>query len=392
MMKHCAKISAICFLLLINGCASTTTQKDISAAVDSVSRYWVPDKREGICNINCYVSNGKALLKGETNVAEAKQAITRIAASAYGSFIDSVKLLPDTTEIKNYRALVNVSVCNIRAKPDHDQELISQAVMGTPLLVLEEKDGWAHIQTPDFYLGWVDEDAITTLSSSEFSQWKMSKRVIFTGKTGELLSETDGETVTDIVAGTILRTDGRTGKKIRLILPDGREGVLPEENLHDFREWATSKRPLPENLVKTARSMMGTPYLWGGTSVRGLDCSGFVKTVYFLNGIILARDASLQVRHGIVIADHRNISDLKKGDLLFFGWNRDKGLKPTHVGMYIGDTEFIQEAGMVRINSLDSTRKNFSRYRSDSFLAARRIIEAPTGRGIQPVINHPWYF
>jgi len=156
--------------------------------------------------------------------------------------------------------------------------------------------------------------------------------------------------------------------------------------------WASETRPEADKILKTGKDLMGIPYLWGGTSVKGLDCSGFVKTVYFLNGIVLARDASLQVMHGVEIRDHTNLDNLKPGDLLFFGRDKGPALRPTHVGMYIGNTEFIHESGMVKINSLDSTRKNFSRSRHDSFLAARRIIGIDQGPGTQRVLLHPWYF
>jgi len=82
---------------------------------------------------------------------------------------------------------------------------------------------------------------------------------------------------------------------------------------------------------------------------------------------------------------------LKRGDLLFFGSGGRMRPKPTHVGMYIGDTEFIHCSGMVKINSLDSTKANFSRFRRDSFLGARRITGAKPGNGIQPVLEHSWY-
>lgn len=150
----------------------------------------------------------------------------------------------------------------------------------------------------------------------------------------------------------------------------------------------------PENLVSSAESFMGIPYLWGGTSAKGFDCSGFVKTVYFLNGLILDRDASQQFQNGLRISARRESfpDSLMAGDLMFFGSSRRGRPRASHVGMYIGNGEFIHCAGMVKVNSLDSTKLNYSRPRRDSYLGARRMIGTPAGKGAMPLLQHDWYF
>jgi cell wall-associated NlpC family hydrolase len=139
---------------------------------------------------------------------------------------------------------------------------------------------------------------------------------------------------------------------------------------------------------------MGIPYLWGGTSAKGFDCSGFVKTVYFLNGLILDRDASQQFQNGLRIRARRESfpDSLMAGDLMFFGSSRRGRPRASHVGMYIGNGEFIHCAGMVKVNSLDSTKLNYSRPRRDSYLGARRMIGTPVGKGAMPLLQHDWYF
>ena len=110
-----------------------------------------------------------------------------------------------------------------------------------------------------------------------------------------------------------------------------------------------------------------------------------------MNGLILLRDASQQFRYGIRISKEDYPDSLRVGDLLFFGYERNGTARPTHFGLYIGDTEFIHASGMVKINSLDSTRSNFSRSRREAFLGVRRIIGAEPGEGMQLISNHPWY-
>ncbi len=288
--------------------------------------------------------------------------------------------------------LVNVSVCNMRPSPAHNTELISQALMGTPVKIMKMQPGWYYIQTPESYEGWVDSQAIKTMKLSEFEEWKSSDRLICTEKYGDIYGDTTSmNMVSDIVAGSVINFEEEGKDYYQVVLPDGRKGYINKNDVNVFEEWLSETEPAEENLGKCAQSFTGIPYLWGGTSSKAFDCSGFVKTVYYLNGIILARDASQQFRYGIRISKEDYPDSLRVGDLLFFGYERNGTARPTHVGMYIGDTEFIHASGMVKINSLDSTRSNFSRSRREAFLGVRRIIGAEPGEGLQLISNHPWY-
>jgi cell wall-associated NlpC family hydrolase len=120
---------------------------------------------------------------------------------------------------------------------------------------------------------------------------------------------------------------------------------------------------------------MGVPYLWGGTSTKGVDCSGFTKTVYFQHGLILPRDASQQVHVGSLVDENRNFSSLEVGDLLFFGRKTEDGAeKVIHVGMWIGNGQFIHASGDVHISSMDSLSDNFDDYNYNRYLRTKRIL------------------
>ncbi|HVN57158.1 MAG TPA: C40 family peptidase [Bacteroidales bacterium] len=390
-IKDLLKLAAILFLL--PGCASHSGYTNYTSEVDSLVKTLIPDHREGICSIAVYQSGCKTVVSGETSESEIKSRIAEYLKSRKISYTDSLRLIPDTTKSDKPWGIINVSVCNIRMHPGHEMELVSQALLGTPVRILSPGEDWYRIQTPDSYIGWVDADAVVLLSRAEFMKWKSSQRIIFLSRFGDVIaSPGDRAEVSDIVAGSIAESDGQEKGYFRVILPDGRKGFLPEKDCANLQEWAKNARAEPGSLIKTALELLGTPYLWGGTSVRGLDCSGFVKTVYYLNGTILARDASLQVRHGLEIKNYKNLGELEKGDLLFFGPKGKIPVRPTHVGMYIGNAEYINESGMVKINSLDSARKNFSRYRYNSFIAARRITGAGNDRGIRKLSDHNWYF
>ncbi len=378
-------------LTLVQGCKQPAADL-FNNEIDSIGLKWVPDKREGIYDVSLYSSMNDLILKGETDIKEARRNVLDFLKSKEVIFIDSLILLPDSASIKERWGLVNVSNCNIRSATSYAAEITSQALMGTPVRILKKEDGWFLIQTPDRYIGWTDSDIIVTMNDEDYSAWKSSSRIFITGKTGDIYKDNDkSKVISDIVAGCILKTGGRKNGDYSVTLPDGRAGLIPENKAILLDELTVSKYLKPENLVSTAESLTGIPYLWGGTSVKGMDCSGFTKTVYYMNGIILARDASLQFRHGTEISKTAGIGSLKAGDLLFFGSVRDGKPKPTHVAMYIGDTEYINASGMITVNSLDSTRSNFSKYRRNSYLGARRIIGADFDKGIQPVAGHNWY-
>jgi hypothetical protein len=384
------QVAAI-LLIITTGCRKKETNY-YKSEIDSVGIDWVPDLRTGIFEAGLYPNGNDLILKGETNIPGAKEGIISVLRSKSVNFIDSLLVLPDTSVIKEPWGLVNVSVCNIRFTSSYDAEMVSQALMGTPVKLLKREGGWLLIQTPDLYIGWVDSDAIETKRTDEYDKWRLSSRLFYTAKTGDIYSDPSEErTISDIVAGCIVEIAGDQKDGYEVKLPDGRIGFIPANKSIPLDQLSVEKYLKPENLAATAESFMGIPYLWGGTSSKGFDCSGFVKTVYYLNGLIMSRDASQQYQYGIRIRRNSYPDSLKKGDLLFFGTSGRGRPRATHVGMYIGDSEFIHCSGMVRINSLDSTRTNFSRSRRDSFIGVRRIIGTGYRPGIQPVLDHSWY-
>jgi cell wall-associated NlpC family hydrolase len=124
--------------------------------------------------------------------------------------------------------------------------------------------------------------------------------------------------------------------------------------------------------------MMGLPYLWGGTSWKGVDCSGFTRTIYLMNGMLLPRDASQQVHVGKQVDTSADYGNLQPGDLLFFGRPATdlSNERAVHVGMWLGNGQFIHSSGMVRISSFNPSDENFDAYNLNRFLRAKRMIES----------------
>src|SRR5699024_3547975 len=107
--------------------------------------------------------------------------------------------------------------------------------------------------------------------------------------------------VTDLVAGSILKLEGRAGGFYEVAYPDGRTGYIASDEAQPLDEWARSTEASQASLVQTAKTMMGAPYLWGGTSTKSIDCSGFTKTIYLMNGQVIPRDTSQQVNAGVLV-------------------------------------------------------------------------------------------
>lgn len=382
------------FILFAFGCKQPEIPLTVRNDIDSIVYQFVPDKREAVCDVNLVLLKDKRLLiKGETNIPEAKSGILRYFAQSGIEFTDSLQILPDPSEIINTWGIVSVAVSNMKREPSHSGELVSQAIMGTPVKILKKSESWLLVQTPDHYIGWVSDSGISEKTESEFSEWKKSDRIIFTAKAGEVLTDDNGSgVVSDAVAGIIVIKKGERGSYFIVELPDGRKGMINKKDGMDFGNWCSEVQPEAEKLITFARSMTGTSYLWGGTSTKMADCSGFVKTIYFTGGIILARDASQQFLYGKEVDISTSFDALQPGDLLFFGSVNDKGQKRiTHTALYTGNTDFIHSSGMVKINSLDSTRTNYSSYLVKILMGARRVIGSETGKGIEHISKHSWY-
>ena len=220
------------------------------------------------------------------------------------------------------------------------------------------------------------------MTKDEFNQYIKAKKVIFTPESGHIYTEPNAssERVSDVVAGNIMKYEGSKGKWTKVSLADGRKAYVESNKVADFATWAKNTRPTPESVISFAKLLVGVPYHWGATSVKLLDCSGFAKTVYYMNGLILARDASQQCLTGqkIEIDDIATQYDrLQKGDLVFWGRKATATSKEriTHVGIYIGDGLFIHESGRVRYDSFNKNDKeHYSQNYVNIFVRASRII------------------
>jgi SH3-like domain-containing protein len=363
-------------LLLVSfwaACAPDNEYSRVEELITEVRLSHAPDKRIALWEI----SFRDGVLQGETNLPEAFNSLTTKLAQEGISYQNGIALLPEEALGDRNQALVTISVANIRSAPRHSSELATQALLGTPLRVLKKDDTWYLVQTPEGYISWVDAAGIALKSSEEMNEWIASEKVVFTEMLGTLYQEAaiNSLPVSDLTAGNMVKHIATEGNFHLVELPDGRRGFVPRLETIAYGDWIATRELSDTNLIKTAKLMMGVPYLWGGTSPKGVDCSGFTKTVYFLNGMIIPRDASQQVREGEDIDTSEGWDNLEVGDLLFFGVpaSEDAPERVVHVGMWIGDNSFIHSRGRVRISSFGPDDENYDEYELNRYLRSKRI-------------------
>ncbi|RDV15346.1 glycoside hydrolase [Pontibacter diazotrophicus] len=378
-MRKSPFLLLLCFLM---SCAAGNTTLQTSAPeatalqphVDAVRQQYAPDKRVALFQVEQHGN----VLRGETNIPEAKATLLKQLQEANLPYVDSIQVLPEAELGGEQQAIVTISVANLRSQPKHSAELATQATMGTPLQVWKKEGSWYLVQTPDKYLAWVDEGGITLMNSSNFSNWQQGNKLLYTNPYGFAYAAPDaaGATVSDLVYGDVMLLEEQAQDFYEVSFPDGRTGYVPASTAIRYKDWVASRQPTEENLVQTSKGLLGLPYLWGGTSFKGVDCSGFTKTVYFMNGLVLPRDASQQVHLGELVDTSEGWQNMRPGDLLFFGIPAKDG-KPervVHVGMWIGgDQEFIHSSGKVRVSSMNPASQNFEASELKRFLRAKRI-------------------
>ncbi len=305
----------------------------------------------------------------------------------------TVSIMSVICQKKSY-GIVNQSVINLKTTASFTSEMVTQALMGTPVSVLETVHGWSNLTTPDGYKAWTTEESIIKMSHEEYCAWISAPKVIVITYFTVLRSQPSENAgiVSDLVLGDIVRNLGRVGNYFKVLLLDRRIAYLRKSCATPFEQWVAGRCPTAKNIISVAKHFLGFPYLWGGTSIKGIDCSGFTKTCFFLCGVILRRDASQQVQTGENIDISKDFKNLQPADLLFFGSIKEGKEHVTHVAIYLGNGEFIHSSGMFRISSFELGSKYFDAYNSNRLLRAKRILSRiDNDPGIISIKKHPYY-
>ena len=259
--------------------------------------------------------------------------------------------------------IVAGSIVDIHRDPDPSSELVTQALMNTPVVMGEVSGDWTYVTLPD-YCGWMPTNEIETSIVRGYCEGEgtcgvtLPYSIVVTAPYTKLYRHTDGaETLREVYLSTVLPyIDLAHRQRLRVALPGDAEGWLAREDIA-VRSNA-ELFPQQELAVVTsyAKAFLGVPYLWGGTSWRGIDCSGLVQLCYRMGGYVLPRDADQQYE---ALSHDIKREDMQVGDLIFFGRKQI-----THVALALNQHEYIHAEGQhyneVTMNSLDKAHPAYT--------------------------------
>ncbi|NDP20865.1 MAG: C40 family peptidase [Paludibacter sp.] len=397
-IKNIFLLLLVCFFYNSDFCVANDSVKHniINSEIIKIKKKFAPDSRLVVFDVGIINdSSGQNVLQGKTNSVIAFNELIAQINHLKIPYLNKIVQLPDSSLTEKSYGVVCQSVINLRSHPHHSSEMLSQALLGMPVLILEQTSGWLRVQTPDNYIAWTEKSSIVRFNKNQMNQWTSDRKVLFCNDFGHSYEKPDNKSqrVSDLVWGDVLMCVSESKKFIKVAYPDQRVAFVEKQFCRDYQSWINEPNPTPAIIVSTAKKFMGIPYLWGGTSVKGVDCSGFTKMIYFVNGIIIQRDASQQALYGKQVNLENGFDEISAADLLFFASesNGDLAKAITHVGLYLGEMKFIHASGRVSINSFDSRSPLFSSYRLNTLVKYQNYLNNIGSTGILKIKDSPFY-
>ena len=214
---------------------------DAQQLLDSLKKVYAPDARTSIFEIQAITEGNSIVLEGKVDDREKKDAVARTFTDYNIEYSDKIAVLGE--QFDKPWALVKLSVASLRTAGKHSAEMATQAIMGTPIKLLDQEGDWFRAQTPDKYIAYIPANSIWQLTLEELDAWKKSKRYIVTAYQSQLTSllqllslngrEPEG-IISDLVLGNILEFKGEEDGKIRLATPDGRDGYVDANDVQEL--------------------------------------------------------------------------------------------------------------------------------------------------------------
>ena len=245
--------------------------------------------------------------------------------------------------------LVKTSIANLYKTPSFTSELVTQALIWEKLIICDKKDNWFQVKQRDGYIAWLHSFYIIDSSIYDNSQLLDKNDNWYFIKDRLLEIKTNHNEKYFLSFGALVPCI-RDNNNFIIIFPNGEKADINEQKILKY-----SKSIRLDVILQLSNSLLGIPYLWGGKSSFGYDCSGFIQTLFNVYGINFRRDSYQQMRHKNLIKI--KYYDAEVGDLLFFADNKTVN----HVAIYLGNGEIIHSSGYVKIEKLKENRELYKK-------------------------------
>jgi hypothetical protein len=342
----------------------------VRALVEEVRDQLAPDPRLAVFEVEVEVRGDTVTLVGATSEPAAAQELHRRIAglTAWRQVVDLVQLLPEPEAEDRMHAVVTAAVAPMLSGPKVQCTQVSQAVLGSRLLVFRREGRWLQCRGSDGYIGWIHAGYVALMDEQRARAWEL-------GADGEVWISLDARVALD--SGDLMIRLPWGSRVVRerdgiMRLPDGRTGIGTGEMV----PLGARGLGFPTDggaVCETAKRWLGVAYLWGGLTMGGVDCSGFVQAIYRLHGHVLPRDSDQQSRVGELVECGEDYDNLRAGDLLFFA---ESPGRCSHVAMSTGGSQIIHASlgnGGVARNDM-AGRRAYERELRRMFLWARRMV------------------
>ena len=347
-------------------------EPDLSGESDRLPEYLQVFERELINDTRLFPcpveavpgENGAVVLKGTIGFSENRLALQKFLMSlGFDQIENRVEVLPARDLGSKRFGFIRTTHSFSFDKAAGRKEVLTDCLLGTPVFLLAEAgDGFFLCHGLEGYVGYVSGQDIHRVDSSQFAAYQSGGQV--------RLRRDHAIDGLMLPMGARLKLDEREKDCVIVEFPDGDQATLPVDccGIDDG-----GPDPQIERVIAAAEKLLGTPYVWGGNTSEGIDCSGLVQTSFATEGITLARDSNQQVLVGRLVATRWYREGLRRGDTLYF---LGKHGKIRHTGIYLGNRRYIEAVRpVVRYSSFDPDSAEYSRRGDETFCFGKRLLD-----------------
>lgn len=343
--------------------------EELLEQIEGVRREHAPDPRLAVFDVTVEERGRSLVITGATSVPAAAEELHRRVADLTGwvEVIDEVTRLPECAPDEMVHGVVSAAVAPMLSGPEIRGTQVSQAVLGSRVVVYRRNGRWLQCKAPDGYIGWIHAGYLALMDESAAREWETGTEGEPWLSLGAEVRADNGEVLMRLPWGARVIREGADAVR----LPDGRRG-RPVGELLPAAARALAFPASGEAVAETAVRWLGAPYLWGGLTMGGVDCSGFVQALWRMHGVTIPRDSDQQSRSGQPVECGEDFCDLRAGDLLFFA---ETPGRCSHVTLSVGGSRIIHSSlgnGGVAWNDL-AGRRSYERELRRLFLWARRV-------------------